>query len=288
MNEARRAAERRRGMARIGGATPTTTPSGSAGAVVRAMRTFNARVEDIATWDIRREGAWARSLARALQDTRNELVRDSKVSRRVRERAEALMRQIVAKQRGLESVWRQKGLPANSLSNVRLESEQLATEWQRWRKRAAETPLEVSAALPEVAIKEAAWSRAASSPVLPNRFVVATVSGDRVSHVVVGRPVPPALKLGLDPDPAAAGAETFSLDAHGDLVLGASIRWMIDYSEALARGMAISVPITPAEAGAGFDRVYVLGLCSGDELDGEQRVSALLDNHHYGQTGLAL
>ncbi len=51
--------------------------------------------------------------------------------------------------------------------------------------------------------------------------------------------------------------------------------------------MAINVPITAAEATAGFDRVYVLGLAAGVDLDATARgVADLLDAHHYSAGGL--
>ena len=52
--------------------------------------------------------------------------------------------------------------------------------------------------------------------------------------------------------------------------------------------MAITVPITASEALAGFDRIYAIGLRDGDPADGAQALVDLLDNHHYGQTGLGL
>ena len=137
-------------------------------------------------------------------------------------------------------------------------------------------------------LKDGAWTRAARSGVLPDRFAVVVVAGGRVVHAVAGRPVPGDLKLSIDPSPDDPAAEAFTLDADGDLVVGASIRWMVDYEEALAKGMAITVPITPQEALAGFDAVYVVGLAPGDADDGADRITALLDNHHYAESGLAL
>lgn len=134
----------------------------------------------------------------------------------------------------------------------------------------------------------AAWTQPPRAGVLPDRFVVVTVSGDKVSHVVAGTPVQADLTLGLDPREENAEAEAVHLDADGRLVVGESLRWMVDYGVAETKGMAITVPITPAEAVAGFGRVYVLGL-SGDAPDaGATRLRAVLDNHHYGPTGLGL
>jgi hypothetical protein len=143
--------------------------------------------------------------------------------------------------------------------------------------------------LPDVGpLKEGAWTRAARSGVLPERFLVVAVSGDDPVHAVAGAPVPADLKLSIDPTPDDPAAEQFTVDTNGDLVIGASIRWMVDYDEALAKGMAVTVPITASEAISGFDRVYAIGLRDGDPADGAQALTELLDNHHYGQTGLGL
>ncbi len=138
-------------------------------------------------------------------------------------------------------------------------------------------------------LKEGGWTRAARSGVLPDRFLIVTVSGESVSHVVAGAPVPPDLKLSIDPDPEDEAAEAFGLDADGNLIVGESIRWMVDFDEAVTKGMGLSFPITPAEALQGFDFVYAIGVCGGESAAaGAARLEALLDNHHYGETGLAL
>ncbi len=141
---------------------------------------------------------------------------------------------------------------------------------------------------PDVVLKQASWSSAPHSGVMPNRFVVITANGDRATHVVACTPVNPDLKLGLDPDPANAANEQYTLDANGNLVVGDSIRWMIDFDEAIRSGMGVKIAITHDEAVAGFDRVYVLGVRTDTRDQGRTRLEALLDNHHYGQNGLAL
>lgn len=137
-------------------------------------------------------------------------------------------------------------------------------------------------------LKEGGWTRAARSGVLPERFLVVAVRGGTVAHAVAGAPVPQDLKLSIDPAPGAPAGEQFSLDTDGDLVVGESIRWMVDYGEAVAKGMGVTLTITPDEAKQGFDRVYVLGLRGGGAAAGAARLEELLDNHHYGRTGLAL
>ena len=261
--------------------------SGAGGRVVRALQTFETTLDDIAAWDEQRAPAWGRSVLRALEQVTVAIETEPPVSLRIQERGERLMTTAVAKLNGFNTVVRRKQLPIRLTREVRRQSIRMAKAWSRWREKVIDAPNRLAVDMPALMTKDGPWTTAASSTVLPERFVVVTVSGDRVSHLVVGAPVPPDLKLGLDPNPAAE-SENFALDATGRLQVGSSIRWMVDFEEALGKGMAITVPITSTEAIDGFDRVYVLGLCSGSAEDGQQRISSLLDNHHYGQTGLAL
>jgi len=98
------------------------------------------------------------------------------------------------------------------------------------------------------------WTTAPHCPALPERFVVLAVNGDRVVHAVAGETVGD-LTVGLDPDPNAPG-ETFALDEDGNLLAGDSIRWMVDFDEARAKGMALCVPISIDEAASGFDELH--------------------------------
>lgn len=136
---------------------------------------------------------------------------------------------------------------------------------------------------PDVGTRAGTWTRAASSTVLPDRFAVFTVTDGRAGKVAAGRPIPIDLKLGFDP-----GGDTFSLDDDGNLVVPDSIRWMTDFDEAEAKGMALRLTISAQEAVRGFDELLVLGLSDGDAADGESRLTAMLDAHHYTAQGLSL
>jgi hypothetical protein len=128
-------------------------------------------------------------------------------------------------------------------------------------------------------VRTAMWTKPPRAGLLPDRFVVVTTSRDgQVSHVAVGNPVPADLPLGLDPQERAP--------ADGGLPL--ALRWMVDYGVAESKGMAVTIEITRAEATDGFARVYVLGLAPGDDPGkAADDLTALLDGHHYGPTGLA-
>lgn len=161
--------------------------------------------------------------------------------------------------------------------------------WLRLVERLATTlaalPVEPPPApqMPGVGTRSGTWTRAASSTVLPRRFAVFTVAAGAATHVAAGRPVPADLKLGLDPV-----GDTFSLDEDGSLVMPDSMRWMTDFDEAEAKGMALRLTITAQEAEQGFDEVLVLGLSDGNAGDGADRLTAMLEAHHYTGDGLSL
>ncbi|MDK1361915.1 hypothetical protein QNO00_16815 [Arthrobacter sp. zg-Y1219] len=136
---------------------------------------------------------------------------------------------------------------------------------------------------PDVGTRTGTWTRAASSTVLPDRFAVFTVTDGKAGKVAAGKPIPVDLKLGFDP-----GGDTFSLDDDGNLVVPDSIHWMTDFDEAEAKGMALRLTISAQEAARGFDELLVLGLSGGDAADGESRLTAMLDAHHYTAQGLSL
>lgn len=133
---------------------------------------------------------------------------------------------------------------------------------------------------PEVETKDGAWTVAPHCPTLPDRFVCLAVADGRVVHAVAGETVED-IRVGLDPDPSTTSHEQFGLDENGDLTVGESIRWMVDFDEAVAKGMAIRMPITPTEAEEGFDELLVVGIKETTAEEGQALVESLLDNHHY-------
>jgi hypothetical protein len=151
-------------------------------------------------------------------------------------------------------------------------------------RRVAELPVEPppEPSRPDVGTRTGTWTRAASSTVLPSRFAVFVVSEGRATKVAAGNPIPPDLALGIDP-----GGDTFSLE-DGALIVPDSIRWMTDFDEAVAKGMALRITISAQEADAGFDELLVLGLSAGDAADGADRLTGMLDAHHHTGNGLSL
>ncbi len=261
--------------------TPVEPPPDLRGsALLAALQTVDRRIDEVArAGDLRRLKALlkaARGGEAAFREDVDGLAPEA--LERARERVAGIRDKLarLAKEAG-----RENPEAAQQLEGVGARFARLARELKAARPGAPPGPV-----FGDVELRSGPWTQAPTSSVLPDRFVVVVTKGDRTAHVVAGNQVDPDLKLGLDPDPASG--ERFGLDEHGDLVVGASIAWMTDYGEAVRRGMAVTIPITAAEAGAGFDRVYVIGLKRTTPEAGATLVEGLLDEHHYGESGLGL
>ena len=127
--------------------------------------------------------------------------------------------------------------------------------------------------------RAAAWTRAARTNVLPDRWIVLGYRGGERRFAVLGRPIADTLVLGPDPNDLGAGDPAAPL--------GSAAQWLLDFDRAVAGGMALRIPLAEADRG-GLDRLLVLGLrATADGTESVRRLSALLDAHHYTD-GLAL
>ena len=141
---------------------------------------------------------------------------------------------------------------------------------------------------PAVATKSHPWAIAPHVTTLPQRFVFTGYpAGGGGPVVVVGNPVPADLQVG--PDGSATGADQLHPDGAGGLSIPDGLAWMADFDRAVAIGMGLRVPLTPAQARDGFDRVLVLGVRVGEDAAASRaRLEDLLRHHAYGRTGLAV
>jgi hypothetical protein len=125
----------------------------------------------------------------------------------------------------------------------------------------------------------AAWTRAARTNVLPDRWIALGYRGGERRFVVLGRPIADALVLGPDPNDLGAGDPAAPL--------GPAAQWLVDFDRAVERGMALRIPLGDADRG-GLDRLLVLGVrATTDGTESARRLTALLDAHHYTD-GIAL
>ena len=144
---------------------------------------------------------------------------------------------------------------------------------------------------PNVNQKSGDWTVAPHSRVLPNHFVVLTLNGNEYSHIAVGNPVPDNLHLGLDPSKFEFDNDSdnpYQLDSDGNLQVDAGMKWMVDFGEAVKKGMGLKIPITQEESEKGFDRVLVIGISDKKQLEDKRLLEELIENHHYAPQGMSL
>ncbi|MGN6682051.1 MAG: hypothetical protein ACTHKL_30170 [Streptosporangiaceae bacterium] len=133
------------------------------------------------------------------------------------------------------------------------------------------------------------WNRAPRAIVLPDRFVLVLESGpetDPARTEVLGLPVPPAVFTGPDP---LAPQDQQPHPVDGRLELPGQIAWLADFDRAVSDGLGFRVDLTPDQASAGFDRLYVVGVRSLEtpEESGAS-LAGLLRHQYHSRASIAL
>ncbi|WP_026928043.1 hypothetical protein [Granulicoccus phenolivorans] len=127
---------------------------------------------------------------------------------------------------------------------------------------------------PVVARRDAAWTRAAETTLLPDHLDVSAYRDGALIWRLSGAQIPHPLPLGMAPapdDPPAGEEDTVQFDP--------ASRWLIDFDAAVACGMAVVAPLTdPAET---FDLLTVVGVSTADAATGAARVQQMLTAHAY-------
>jgi hypothetical protein len=117
--------------------------------------------------------------------------------------------------------------------------------------------------------KASDWTQAATTTLLPDRFIVCAYD-DRGT---VTRQAGAAIADGLTLGPSPTG---------GDPSTDPGLKWMRDFDQAVTMGLGIRLPLTPSLAASGFARVMVLGVKSRlDPAAASTRLGDVLDAHHY-------
>lgn len=129
------------------------------------------------------------------------------------------------------------------------------------------------------------WTKAPQTRVMPDAFVVNLYDTYNVSNPVPiitkqGKNIPYKLNVGIDPNNEdsvkRSGGNDENLEANAD------IKWLIDFDEAINKGMGMKIDLTQAQYDAGFERITVLGVKAlADENQSKEIVEELIDNHHF-------
>ena len=196
-----------------------------------------------------------------------------------------------------EQCWRSGGVPDTEARAWRQLAERYGAARAGWIARqlrptnpearpqtpvAADTPLVPAPAFPDPPTAppgdDAAWRRAPEARLLPDRWIAVAYHNLQVALVASGREIVLPLAAGPDPSPTAnvptVGDDTLEIDD--------GMRWMIDFDEAEARGMALRMTLTPTQVAAGIQSLIVFGVRGAlPAADGAAQFAALLDAHHY-------
>ncbi len=120
---------------------------------------------------------------------------------------------------------------------------------------------------------------------LPECFYVygsATVDGKPFTISTQGNPIYSAnIQVGIDFQSSSDG---FNVDSDGNVSVPASLNWMVDYDEAVRKGMAITVNFKEARS-VHVDYLYVYGVCS---MANNRTVSRLFKSHLYWKDNFSL
>jgi hypothetical protein len=118
--------------------------------------------------------------------------------------------------------------------------------------------------------KAAPWTKAPSTSVLPERWIVMGYqdASDPGQVLSIGSAIPDSLAVG--PDPNGPGLTTDD-----------GMRWMADFDRAIAVGMGVKIPLTGTQT-QGFARIAVFGLRTDlTPAQATARLNDLLQGHHY-------
>ena len=96
------------------------------------------------------------------------------------------------------------------------------------------------------------------SELLPDRFVVMAFAGARKVHEAIGAPITSSVAFGPDPQQLNGGIDRDPVT--NKIRTDPALAWLIDYDKAVEAGLAVTMPIDPQWARAGFDRVITLGV----------------------------
>jgi hypothetical protein len=140
----------------------------------------------------------------------------------------------------------------------------------------------------ELEVRPDGWHRAPEARGLPECWIVTAMRGDRRLQVV-STPVREGLALTLrlagDADEPGTG-ELVDLSGDG-LVVEPELAWAYDFDEAERAGMAVRMPLTPADMTSGFATLLVVGVRTTEPAEAQAaHLERLLDAHRFSR-GLA-
>ncbi len=148
----------------------------------------------------------------------------------------------------------------------------------------SDAPLPVDPVFPDPLLREADWTTAPRSRVMPDRFWVGLYREGSLVHEGLGNRIPDPVVVGPDP----LQLEQQLQQEGAQLRVDGAMEWMVDFERAVQDGLALRIPISTADATAGFDRVLAIGLrLRSDAKESQELLEGLLQGHQYTE-GLGL
>jgi hypothetical protein len=146
-------------------------------------------------------------------------------------------------------------------------------------------PLTVAPAFPPVTVtsQNAAWRHAPQAQLLPDRWIAVLHSGGQVALTAFSKDVKRPLNVGPNPQAPPPDPQTEAAISRGEqLAIDPGMKWLTDFDEAEASGMALRIAIPPATFAAGLDSLVVFGVVRSLRVaDTSAQLADLLDAHHY-------
>src|SRR5215469_10744575 len=130
---------------------------------------------------------------------------------------------------------------------------------------------------------ENAWRHAPMARLLPDRWTAVAHSAGKAALSITGKDIRRPLAVGPDPQAPAPDAKTQAAIASGDqLAMDPGMKWLVDFDEAEAAGMAMRVTVPPAVLSAGIDSLVVFGVSkAADPNLTTSQLADLFDAHAY-------
>lgn len=141
----------------------------------------------------------------------------------------------------------------------------------------------------EIQSKSQSWMKPAQANLLPERLVLLGYrkNGEQWQEILNQLGNPLDSPFSVSPNPVADTESQFKFDEHGNLIIGDELRWMMDFDEAVKRGVGFRVNLSPEQT-QGFDRLFVLGVRLGSDANqSKTELETLFKNHYFSRSGFA-
>ena len=137
--------------------------------------------------------------------------------------------------------------------------------------------------------KDNSWTVAPHTRIMPDRFVLLAYRSGQLAYSAVGRQIDDILVLGPAPVEDTDNPSLTRNETDNRINYSEDFSWLVNFEQAVDKGMGFKVPLNTADARAGFSQLLVIGLkLSADETDAKQLLQDLLENHRYSIEGMSL